>query len=166
MENYSVPYFGEIDAKNLKAYYSTFIKVNKKKLQLDLNFENRFIETLRLDILKDFISNISDLDIKNQKYIESDYTNEECDTVKTYILHHLEELDRKELSTLIDFTSKSISPEIQLMNSLRLVRVGLYPEIESAFAIFDYSIGQDLTQYLIAIHVDENGKFSHMVMES
>ena len=52
------------------------------------------------------------------------------------------------------------------MNSLRLVRVGLFPDSEDRFAIFDYSIGRNLTQYLVVINTDENGNLDYMTMES
>lgn len=40
------------------------------------------------------------------------------------------------------------------------------PHNENQFAIFDYSIDQDLTQYLVVINTDENGNLDYMTMES
>ena len=53
-----------------------------------------------------------------------------------------------------------------LLKKLHLVRVGLYPDSEEQFAIFDYSIGKDLTNYLVVINTDENGNLDYMTMES
>ena len=166
MAKYSLTHFGQINLTNLEEYYDVNIDFNGQEIQIDLNFENKTIDTKQLDTAKTFIERIADFDKKNKKYIEQDYLNEDCDTVKTYVEHHLEEIDKAELSDLVDFDNKSISPEKQLMKALRLVRVGLYPDSEGQFAIFDYSIGRDLTDYLVVINTDKNGKLDYMTMES
>ena len=53
-----------------------------------------------------------------------------------------------------------------LLKKLHLVRVGLYPDSKDQFAIFDYSIGKELTNYLVVINTDENGNLEYMTMES
>jgi Protein of unknown function (DUF2004) len=166
MANYTLPHFGQIDVANLDEYYDVEIQFGSEGVQIDLNFENKTIDQNRLDAAKKFIDKISDFDIVNKKYIESDYNDEECDTVRTYVEHHLEEIAQDELSKLVDFKNKTIKPDKQLMKKLRLVRVGLYPDKEDQFAIFDYSIGKDLTNYLVVINTDENGKLDYMTMES
>ena len=166
MANYSLPYFGELDSKNLEEYYDVDIDFNGQKTQIDLNFENNSIDTKRLDIVKQFIENISEFDKKNKKYIEEDYADADNGTVKTYVEHRLEEIGKDELSNLVDFDNKATNPEIQLINSLRLVRVGLYPDNEDQFAVFDYSIGKELTQYLVVININEKGYLDYMTMES
>ena len=166
MANYSLPHFGEIDPKNLEEYSDVDIDFDGQELQIDLNFENNSIDIQRLDVVKKFIENISAFDKKNRKYIEEDYADQDCDTVRTYLEHHLEEIGKDELSELVDFDNKETDSFTQLMNSLKLVRVGLYPDNEGQFAIFDYSIGRDLTQYLVVINTDENGNLDYMTMES
>jgi hypothetical protein len=47
-----------------------------------------------------------------------------------------------------------------------MVRVGLYPHDKENFAIFDYSIGTEITNYLVVINTDENGELDYMAMES
>lgn len=166
MEKYSLPHFGNLDSANLEEYYHVDIDFDRRKIQIDLNFDNTSINLKRLDIAKQFINNISEFDKKNKSYIEQDYTDEACDTVRTYIQHHLEDMDKNELSGLVNFDNISTPIEIQLMNSLRLERVGLYPDRESSFAVFDYSLGQELTQYLVVINIDENGSLDYLTMES
>jgi hypothetical protein len=46
-----------------------------------------------------------------------------------------------------------------------LVRIGIYPQSEDFFASFDYSIGMDLTDYLVVIYTDKNGGVEDLVME-
>ena len=166
MANYSLPHFVDIDANNLEEYYDVDIEFNGQEIQIDLNFESKNIDTKRLEIAKRFIDDIPEFDKRNRKYIEQDYENEDCDTVRTYIEHYLEYFDDEELSEFIDFDNKTISPEIQLMKSLRLVRMGLYPDSEENFATFDYSINPDTTDQLVVIFTKSTGEMNYMTMES
>lgn len=166
MANYSLPPFGQIDLTNLDEYYSVEIDFDEQKIEIDLNFEEKTIDSKQMDTVKRFMGKISDYDKKNKKYIERDYVDEDGDTVKMYVEHHLEEIDKSELAGLVDFDNKSVSPERQLVKAIRLVRIGFYPHDEDEFAIFDYSIGKELTDYLIVISTDKNGKLEDMTMES
>lgn len=107
--------------------------------------------------------------INDELYLNSDilndYKDEDCDTVIFYLNHHLEEF-KKELSNLVNFDNTTTEPEQQLLTKLKLVRVGLYPDSEDNFVTFDYSIGQDITNYLVVTNTDENGQLDYMTMES
>ena len=164
MATVTLPHIGRIDTDSLDEYYEAAATFNGAQIQIDLNFESKTIESKRLEVVKEFINNIRIHDINNKKYIERNYTDR--DTVKSYLEHHLEELGENELSELIDFNSKSVEHEKQLLKRLHLVRVGIYPDNEAQFAIFDYSIGQEITNYLIVINTDENGNLEYLTMES
>ena len=166
MTEYTLPHFGQLAIENLEEYYDVDIVFNGNEIQIDLNFENKAIDIATMDKVKNFIENIEKFDILNKNYILDDYNDEEGDTVKFYLEDHLEEIGKDELSTLINFDDTTIELEQQLLAKLKLVRVGLYPESEDNFAIFDYSIGQDITNYLVVINTDENGQLEYMTMES
>ena len=166
MANYSLPHFGQIDLTNLDEYYNVEIDFDGQKIEVDLNFEEKSIDSKQMDTVKKFMGKIPDYDKKNKKYIERDYADEDGDTVKMYVEHHLEEIDKTELAGLVDFNNKSVSPEKQLVKALSLVRVGFYPHDDDEFAIFDYSISKKLTNYLVVISTDKNGKLEDMTMES
>lgn len=165
MTNYTLPYFGKFDADSLEEYYNVDIDFNGNQCQIDLNFENTKIDTSRLDLVKSFIENLEQIDKQNKVYIDQDFNDKDADTVKTYLEHHLEEVDEEELAELIDTNDKTKEPIKQLMDKLHLVRVGLYPDSEDQFAIFDYSIGQEITQYLVVININKNGELDYMTME-
>ena len=166
MTEYTLPHFGQLATENLEEYYDVDIVFNGNEIQIDLNFENKAIDIATMDKVKNFIENIEKFDNLNKTYILDDYNDEEGDTVKFYLEDHLEEIGKDELSTLINFDDTTIELEQQLLAKLKLVRVGLYPESEDNFAIFDYSIGQDITNYLVVINTDENGQLEYMTMES
>jgi len=166
MANLQLPHFGQLDASSLEEYYAVTIEFNGRSIQIDLNFEHISIEPKKLATVKHFIENIRIYDLNNKKYIDTDYTDEEADTVKTYVQYHLEELGKDELAGLIDPRSKAATHEKQLLKQLHLVRVGLYPDTNNQFATFDYSIGADITDQLVVIFTDENGNLDYMTIES
>jgi len=166
MSKFEVPYFGQLNLESLKEYYSTETKFNNIEIQLDLNFENKAIESATMTAVKNILENIAKLDQQNKVYINNDYNDEDGDTVRFYLEHHLEEVDKQELSTLIDFNNKIISPEEQLLAKLHLVRVGFYPDSDEIFAVFDYSLGGNFTNYLVVVNIDRGGELDYMTIES
>lgn len=166
MKEYVFPYFGKLQMDNLEEYYDVNIDYGDSEIQIELTFENKTIETYIMDKTKNLIENISKFDKQNQIYIFNDYNNSDGDTVKAYLQHHLEVVDKVELSRIINFEDTTTKPEKQLLAKLKLVRVAIYPEDEDNFAVFDYSIGQDITDYLVVINTDADGKLDYMAMES
>ena len=98
--------------------------------------------------------------------MQNDLDDEEADTVRFYLENHLEELGTDDLEALIGAGAKATDKPKLLFKKLQLVRVGLYPDSVDQFAIFDYSIGKELTNYLVVINTDENGNLDYMTMES
>jgi len=165
MANYTLPPFGNLDIDLLEDFYHVDIELNGNDVQLDLNFDETSIDPAKLELAKSFIEKLDTFDKQNKVLIQQTYTNEEDDVVKKYVEHHLKELDDETLSGLIDFDNTSIEPAQQLVNKLKLVRVGLYPETEPQFATFDYSIGTDLTDYLVVVNTNQLGELDYMTME-
>jgi hypothetical protein len=166
MTEHTLPHFGDLATDNLEEYYDVNIELDGNEIQIDLNFENKTTDTITMDKVKNFIENIEKCDKLNKTYILNDYNDEDGDTVKSYLEHHLEEVEKLELSNLINFDDKATELELQLLKKLKLVRVGLYPDNEDNFAIFDYSIGEEITNYLVVINTDEQVQLDYMTMES
>ncbi|MBV8328017.1 DUF2004 domain-containing protein [Chryseobacterium sp.] len=166
MKEYTLPHFGKLSTDNLEEYYDVYIDVNGNRIQIDLNFENGSIDALKLDKVKNYLDNIEKFDRFNKQYILEDYHDENGDTVKFYLEHHLEEFEKDHFSSLINFHDTTIKPEQQLLTKLKLLRIGLYPDSEENFAVSDYSIGEDFTNYLVVVNTDENGQLDYMAMES
>lgn len=166
MAEYTLPHFGTLPIGNLESYYDVDTELNGNDIQIDLNFENESIDTSTMDKIKSFIENIEKFDKLNLSYIQNDFNDDDGETVKIYLDHHLEEVDHDELAELINFGDNAIELNQQLMTKLKLVRVGLYPENEDYFATFDYSIGKDITDYLVVINTDKDGQLVYMTMES
>ncbi|AZA78012.1 DUF2004 domain-containing protein [Chryseobacterium sp. G0186] len=166
MAEYTLPYFGQISTDSIEEYYDVNIDFNGREIQIDLNFESETTDGEKLNQIKNYLENIEVYNRLAKNYILEDYHNEEGDTIKFYIEHHLEEVEEDELSTIINFDDSTVEPEQQLLTKLELVRIGLYPDNEESFAILDYSIGKEITNYLVVINTDQNGQLDYMAMES
>ena len=166
MSTINLPYFGYLDSDALEKYYDADVDFNNTQIQVDLNFDNKGIEADRLEIVGRFINNIRIHDINNRKYIDNDFTDEKGETVREYAEQHIEELNPGDLAELLGANIKTEDKPEQLVKKLQLVRVGLYPDSLDQFATFDYSIGTELTNYLVVIFTDENGNLDYMTLES
>lgn len=166
MTNYSFPYFAGLDAENLNDYYTSELNLNSQNVIITASFNKASIGIERLKFIQHFLDNIINLDIQNKKYINENYLHHDSGPVKTYIEHHLEEIGSKELTHLLGLNNNDVSVDLQLINYVHLLKVQLYPDGQNQFAIFDYSLGSEITPYLIVINTDEDGNLIHMSMES
>jgi Protein of unknown function (DUF2004) len=166
MATFTLPHFGPIDPSELEEYYNATIPFSNTTIEADLNFESKIITVEKLETVKHFIENIRIYDINNKGYMANEYNDEDGDTVQFYLQHHLEELGTTELAALLPPGSKSTDHEKLLLQKLHLVRVGIYPHNTDYFAVFDYTLGQDITDQLVVIITDENGNLDYMTVES
>lgn len=168
MSNYTLPLLGELDLTLLEEHYDADMELEGHRFRIDLNFEHESIAANRMEIVKKFLAELAELNAANLATIRSGLKTESSldgpGVVRFYIEHHLEVMDKGELSKII-LNDKKLSPEEQMLAKLHLVRVGLYPD-KGTFAVFDYSIGPDLTQYLIVMNMNEKGALDSMTMES
>jgi hypothetical protein len=72
------------------------------------------------------------------------------------------------LSGIIDYGNQDEPIEEQLLNKLRLIKVGLYPDYTDYYGVFDYSIdieGEPCNQLLV-VKTDNQGRLDHITWES
>ncbi len=162
----TLPHFGKINLADLDSCYDAETVFNGKEIQLDLNFEKTSMGIRNMYAVKNILDNLDAFDKQNKQYILRDFEDENGDTVKFYLEHHLEVAEEEELAAFIDLNDKTSEPIRQLFGKIHLKRVGFYPENEGGFAIFDYSLGEDFTNYLIVVITDKDGKLKEMTMES
>jgi len=144
-KEYILPYFEPIDIANLKEHYFTKFAFpdHNYLISLDLNFKNKQLDQAEADDIAKFLSVLEDLDKQNHLAIEKDFVDQVGETFG-YIQFYLDELDNKELKKIIGKNKDNTPIEKRLLQKLRLVRVGLYPDDDNgSFAIFDYSIDID-----------------------
>jgi hypothetical protein len=164
MNSYKLLHFEDIDLDSVEDYYSVDIAFQNHTIQLDLNFTEETASKGSLDAVRQFIEGLDVYAAKAQAAIRNDFDT--TDTVKDYIEHHLEDIDKDELDELLADSDKSIAVEQQLLAKFALVRAGFYPEDDDDFAMFDYTISRDITQYLIVVKFDNKGSVVDIAMES
>ncbi|ALJ00724.1 DUF2004 domain-containing protein [Rufibacter tibetensis] len=165
----SLPYFKEIDLSSLEEYYHVETILNADIISIDINFKGKSTDERTYKSIKTFLENISEFSEQNKFLIENDF--KENGEAFDYINFHLEELDEDELSRTINIDDANTSKERQLLDKLRLVRVGLYPDGKyetDYFGVFDYSIDIDgePSNQLLVVKTNAEGELHHITWES
>ena len=95
--------------------------------------------------------------------IRADY--EDGGDVKEYVDFHLEELDASIIDKVLVGTDASKSKEERLLTALKLKRIGFYPGNEN-YAVWDYTIGREITDLLVVVNTDSTGKINYVTWEN
>ena len=168
MTNINLSQFGVINFNKLEEYYNLEIDFNKNKLIIDLNFENKTICKVEVEKINLFLKKIKEFEVQNRNFIEKDfkYGGESSD----YINFFLYELEEEEFLNIIDeYSTEDL--KVQVLNKLKLIRVGLYPDGKYGadyYGVFDYSIcvdGEPCNQ-LLGVKINQNGKLDHITWQS
>jgi hypothetical protein len=166
MPHVELPFFGTLDTRSVEEYYEAEFEHNARMVSVDLNFEKNSIEEECLISVKKFLQNIPVWIDKNNLYIRQNIDDEDDGTVREYASYLIDVLKAEELGQLVNIDAGADEQILQIAEKLQLVRIGLYPDGDGQFAIFDYTIGRDLVDYLVVINTDENGILEYMTMES
>lgn len=177
MTNYLLPPFGQINLTSLNEEYDGVLELDGYIINLDINFDKTTIDESAMDIIRHFIENIPNFDKQNVVSIANDFSDENGETVKEFIDFHIEELEKDKLSQLVNYENTEVSVEKQLLNKLKLERVGLYPDGKydnDYFAVFDYTFEgnvyidsrRTITDQIIVVKTDHKGNLYHLCWES
>lgn len=164
MPNYYLTHFGNVDLDAIEEYYDTEITIDNKKIDIDLNFEHQSISEDKIEKVQHFINNIPGYHKNALVAIRNDYNNE--GDAKEYIETHMDALSTENIQLLIADVNKDISTEEKLLSTLYLKRVGLYIETDFELAVFDYTISNTLTNYLIVVNFKSDGTIDYITIES
>jgi Protein of unknown function (DUF2004) len=121
------------------------------------------------DLLRDVLKradNLVDFDAAARLAITEDVTESDDSAARLYVDHHLAECSKPDLErAFVSPVPDDISHEL-FLSHLVLVRVGIYPEQDEAQILLDYSIGYDLTNYILCVSFNSNGQVEAVDMES
>ena len=145
-------HFGEIDSDNLKEYYETELTVNGRQVEVDINFDEESIDASKLNKINQWLSNASKMDEIGLAIIQEDFKSGE--TVKEYIEHHLKELDNDDLKGLLK-SAEGSTKEDKMLSVIKLKRIGFYPQTEERFFNLDYTLEDELTDYLVVLDLQK-----------
>lgn len=159
----NITYFGEVEINSPQEYNEGQIVINNRQIKLDLNF---YDGVPAHDWVVEYENYIKDLKLHEtnvESAIRSDY--EDGGDVKEYVDFHLEELDASIIDKVLVGTDASKSKEERLLTALKLKRIGFYPGNEN-YAVWDYTIGREVTDLVVVINTDNTGKINYVTWES
>lgn len=152
MAFYSTKYFGKIDLDNVEEYYEMEIELNNRPVEVTINIStaSKSIDKASINKIENYIDNLQ----KNEKDIRSfilDDFKEEGES-KNYIDFQIEGQEKENITDLISNTNRKLNKKEKLLSVLYLLRIDFYPEKEDkVFAVYDYTIDEDLTDDLLVI---------------
>ncbi len=160
----NLPYFNELDSDNLSDYYEVDVDIEQNKIQLDINFEETTISHDKLFVLKSYLEAPQAIINIAKEEIINDYSNGE--NVQEFLIFHIEELDQSDLDSLLKHTDKTLSLEEQILSVLKLKRIGFYPYEDDEFAILDFVLDENISQYILVVKMNNTKNVDHITMES
>ncbi|BAV07254.1 Protein of unknown function [Filimonas lacunae] len=163
MRSFQLPVFNQLDLDDLEEYYAGTIELDGRTVDMDLSFDETSIADPTAQIIQKLLEDLPALHQANHQAILTDYEN--GGSVKKYIDQHLESVEPETLADLLSETDPSLPKEKQLLSLVHLKRVGFFPEDAERFVLFDYTIGKDVTDYLIAFTLDAQGSIVELTME-
>lgn len=118
-----------------------------------------------LDKVAPFVKDLAAFDANAREALGQDYEEGPDSAVGGYLDHHLDELDPKVITKIFGVVPEAVDLHA-FLRAARLARVGLYPSELDRCAVFDYTIGKDVTQYVLSVAFDGEGEVTSIDMES
>lgn len=158
------PLFGALDPKAPGSWNATRSH-DGRDVAFDLTIAGK---ELALDALERALQRVSDLaplDRAARAAIQRDEDDEDA-AANVYYDHHLEELEDADLVAVFGASDRDAIDRDAFLSKLVLVRVGLYPERPDSALLLDYSIGPDVTNYVLCVAFDAEGAVTGVDVES
>lgn len=159
----NITYFGEVEINSPQEYNEGQIVIDNRQIKLDLNFYDGVPEYDWVAEYENYIKDLEQHKADVEAAIRADY--EDGGDVKEYVDFHLEELDASIIDKVLVGTDASESKEERLLTALKLKRIGFYPGNEN-YAVWDYTIGREITDLLVVVNTDSTGKINYVTWEN
>ena len=159
----NITYFGEVEINSPQEYNEGQIVIDNRQIKLDLNFYDGVPEYDWVAEYENYIKDLEQHKADVEAAIRADY--EDGGDVKEYVDFHLEELDASIIDKVLVGTDASKSKEERLWTALKLKRIGFYPGNEN-YAVWDYTIGREITDLLVVVNTDSTGKINYVTWEN
>lgn len=162
MQKYLLPYFGEIDLNNQQNdFYETEIIIDNSNIELSLDFANE-VSLKKVQEAEQILQDIQKTRNKAFKILQENFNQGQ--DVKDYLEHHLEELDSEDINILLEDKNQQENDLENLFKKLHIISISLF--FEEKQILFDFSLDEDLTNYVISIYSDFEGTLQRLSIES
>lgn len=166
LENtYQLPGFGLLNLKELATEYNAGVLINNHPITLDLYFDTTTIPKEKLTLVSKILNNLSEYRQLTYQQLEVNAKDEDGIT-REYVDFHIEELAEKEWKKLLENITSERKRRKKVFKLLHLNRIGFYPNDDHHYATFDYTIGEDLTDYYLVVGISSNDEIAFITMES
>lgn len=159
MATHLTKYFGDIDFEKLEEWYETELELNEKTVEISITVSTASKSLDKNDIQRvdNYVENLQSNETRIRQLIQEDFKRK--GETKYYIDNQIEEQEKENIADLIENADKKLSKKEKLLSVLTLLRIVFYPEKEDKmFAVFDYTIDEELTDALLAVklHKDDS----------
>lgn len=154
MTKQKIAYFEEIDFDSDNFFNKEIILDD---LNININLDFSVVESRQDNITEyeKYIDKIDEYKTKIDKAIIKDYKDEE--TTLEYLELNIEELDDITTQKLLEKTDPEKTEIERLLSILKLDSIN-FRFIEDEFALWNYTIGSDVTDYFLTVYTDKKGK--------
>ena len=167
MATFDIPVVGPVDfPKGTNGYWQFELPMRGGDVSVDINSDEDAFDRSMLDEIRDFIADAARFDEIARDAMKAEFTEKPEGTVGTYLSHHAEELGEKDLLRIFGVTDPDDLDVQHLLDALQLKRIGLYPGSEDMVAVFDYTIDEEATDYILAVEFDGDGGLFGISMDS
>jgi len=167
MPTLDVPVVGPIEFPNGTGGYWKFdLPMRSGDVPVDINVEGDTFTRAMLDEIKEFIADATRFDEIARDAFKAEYAEKPEGTIAAYLSHHAEELSEKQLLKIFGVADTDELTIEHLLDALQLKRIGLYPGSDDLTAVFDYTIDEEATDYMLAMEFDRDGEVFGISMDS
>jgi hypothetical protein len=163
----SIPVLGKVNVEPaILGCWEFQLHYLNRPVRLDFTVPGEILSQKSVDMVASFVADLAAFDERARRAISSEQEQGGEYTVQEYIDHHLEQFTKPQLLQCLGTgDAATVSPAL-FLSKLRLHRIGLYPEDPEEPAIFDYTIDREMTDYLIVVRFNLQGKALAVDMES
>jgi hypothetical protein len=156
-------YFGSLSEISGEARWERAADLVGRVVQLEMTCETHVTPT-QLDVAATFARGLVDFDAASRAALWREQGDGSA--VRLYIDHHLSELRGQTLQALFATTRASEITSALFLSRMVLQRVALHPGDETRTALFEYTLDQDATNYLLVVSFDAAGEVTSIEVES
>lgn len=163
MTIYQLPYFGEVSLLE-QDYYEIEADINQADTQIILDIANINLTKEEVSEIQLFLKSLPCLDTKIREAFLNEYISEKPSFVKDYIRIQIRD-NREVLEEELGLNVNSSDIGKDFCSKMELQSIFISPE-STAFAIFEYTIGQMITEDVLTVGVDKQGNIMDFSVES
>jgi hypothetical protein len=165
METVTVPVLGCLDFDEA-GFAETTLELGGQRIQVDVSLEAG-LDVVALEHAAGLMANFARLEEEARKAMREDLASGDDEAVMVlYRAHHLAELEDAVTRDFFDRSAVAPAEDDTFLRALKLARVGIYPKSPEEMIVCDYTIGVEVTNYLVAVAFDSSGSVSAMSLES